>query len=119
MAVGNWYQRKICGYSANSSSFAAAWSDVSIVVSERILLTFSSPNIFPPLIDVRFDERNCKLQGDAKLVRFYINVLEATVTVNSQVLYDTQTASTVSDLSSRWLAAAKVRKAQTAQNSRP
>jgi hypothetical protein len=44
---------------------------------------------------VRFDERNCKLQGDAKLVRFYINVLEATVTVNLQVLYDTQTAPTV------------------------
>ncbi len=36
-----------------------------------------------------------QLQGGAKLVRFYINVLEATVTANLKVLYDTQTASTV------------------------
>ena len=44
---------------------------------------------------MRFDERNCKLQGGAELVRFYINVLEATVTVNLKVLYDAQTASMV------------------------
>ena len=36
-----------------------------------------------------------QLHGGAKLVRFYINVLEATVTVNLKVLYDTQIASTV------------------------